>query len=73
MHNAAHNGVLKVSVQIDEARHERGLTVIDDFLVGIAQLEHVGGADVADRAVADEHGAAPERLRRDGKNVLCAQ
>ena len=62
VHDAAHDGVLQVSVQVDQARHERGQAVVDDLLVGVAELQHVGGADVADAAVAHEHGAVLERL-----------
>ena len=73
VHDTAHHGVLEVRVQVDEARHDSRLAEIDHFFVGIAQLEHLGRADVADDVVADKHRALLKRLGRDGKNVLCAQ
>ena len=73
MHDAAQHGVFQVRVQVDETGQQRRLAIIGRFLVGIAQLEHGGGSDVADNAVANEHGAVVDGLRSDGKHVLRAQ
>ena len=73
VHDAAQHGVFQVRVQVDETGQQRRLAIIGRFLVGIAQLEHGGGSDVADNAVANEHGAVVDGLRSDGKHVLRAQ
>ena len=71
--DAAHDRVLQVGVQVDEAGQDGRLAEIGDLLIGIAQLEHGGVADVADGAVANEHRTVVDGFRRDGKHVLRAQ
>lgn len=73
MDDAAHDRVLQVGVQVDEAGQDGRLAEIGDLLIGIAQLEHGGVADVADGAVANEHRTVVDGFRRDGKHVLRAQ
>ena len=73
MHDAAHDGVFQMGMQIDEARHERCKAEVLDLLVGIAELEHVDRADVTNNTVSDEHRTMLERLGGNRKNVLCAQ
>ena len=71
--DAAHDRILQVGVQVDEAGQDGRLAEIGDLLIGIAQLEHGGVADVADGAVANEHRTVVDGFRRDGKHVLRAQ
>ena len=64
---------IEADATLADADKKSRLAEIDHFFVGIAQLEHLGRADVADDVVADKHRALLKRLGRDGKNVLCAQ
>ena len=73
VHHAAQHRLLQARVQIHQAGHDGREPLIDHFLVGIAQAQHVGAADIADNAIAHEHGAIDDRLGRDRQNVLGAQ
>ena len=73
VHYAAHDRILEMGVQIDKARHYRSETEVLDFLVGVAQFQHVGLAEVADLSVAHEHSTIGDRLGRYGQNIMCAQ
>ena len=62
-----------MGMQVDQARHEGGQPEVGDLLFGIAQLQHVHLADVADDPVAHEHRPVLKRLGCDGEDILCAQ
>ena len=71
--DTAHDGVLHMRMQIDQARHDGGRPVVEHFLFRIAQLQHIRFADVPNSAAPDENGTPDNRIGCDGQNVLRAQ
>ena len=73
VHDAPHDRVLHMSVEVDQTGHDGGRSVVEHLFVRIAQPEHLGFADVPNSSVSNENSAPDDGVGGDGQNILCAQ
>ena len=70
---AAHSGVLKVGVQVDEARHDRGESEVADRLVRVQGTQVLEVADLDDLVTLHEDGSVLDMGSCDGQHVACGE
>ena len=65
--------LLEAGVQVNQAGHDGGQTLVDDLFLGVAQAQLLGLPDVANDAVAHEDRAIDDGLGRNRQDILGTQ
>jgi hypothetical protein len=73
VHHAAQHRLLEAGVQVNQAGHDGGQTLVDDLFLGVAQAQLLGLPDVANDAVAHEDRAIDDGLGRNRQDILGTQ
>ncbi len=60
-------------MQVNQAGHDGGQTLVDDLFLGVAQAQLLGLPDVANDAVAHEDRAIDDGLGRNRQDILGTQ